>query len=160
MDQYLHWDGNHNLQLNAEYTILWHIGIGSFAQGKQHLNKGSTTLGRHYLDAVIPNGPCKDFMPRLTIGLILIRTKGQTHNNNNCKTRNIFLVMLYTRGCSESFRTTYSKLGIQVHFRGNNTIHTLLVVPKGKDDATQKSITGGIHCGIRKALWGQAKVKS
>ena len=33
---------------------------------------------------------------------------------------------------------TCNSLGIQVHFKGSNTIHTLLVVPKDKDPICQK----------------------
>ena len=47
--------------------------------------------------------------------------------------------MSYTWGLSESFKKAYKKLGIQVHFRGNNTIHIILVDTKDKKTTTQKS---------------------
>ena len=46
---------------------------------------------------------------------------------------------LYTRGLRESFKKACKTQGTQAHFRGNNTIHTLLVAPEDKDNTTQKS---------------------
>ena len=40
---------------------------------------------------------------------------------------------LYTKGLSGSFKNICSKQGIQVHFKGGNTIKNLLVIPKDKD---------------------------
>ena len=37
------------------------------------------------------------------------------------------------------FKKTYSSIGIQVHFKGSNTICTLLMAPKDKDNICQKS---------------------
>ena len=49
----------------------------------------------------------------------------------------------YTRGLSKSFKKVCNKIGIQAHFRGNNAICKLLVVPKDKDTIMQKS---GVIC--------------
>ena len=51
----------------------------------------------------------------------------------------IFLVVPYPRGLSESFKKVCNRLEIQVNFRGNNTIHNLLVAQEDKDTITQKS---------------------
>ena len=62
-------------------------------------------------------------------------------NSNNSKTNNcnIFLVVPFTKGLSKSFKKLCYKVGGQVNFRGNNTIHNLLVAPKYKDPIIQKS---------------------
>ena len=39
----------------------------------------------------------------------------------------------------EKFERTSNKKGIQVHFKGSNTIKTLLMAPKDKDTKVQKS---------------------
>ena len=60
-------------------------------------------------------------------------------NNNNTvsSNKNIFTVVPYTRGLSEKFKRICNSLGIQVHFKGNNTIQTLVMDPK--DNIFQKS---------------------
>ena len=45
----------------------------------------------------------------------------------------------YTKSLSKSVKTSCGKVGIQVHFRGDNTIKSLHIVPKDKDIITQKS---------------------
>ena len=49
------------------------------------------------------------------------------------------MVVISTKGLSESFKNICGKMGIQVHFKGGNTIKNLLVSPKGKDNITQKN---------------------
>ena len=51
----------------------------------------------------------------------------------------MFIVVPYRRGLSEKFKKTCSSLGIQVHFKGNNTIQTIGMAPKDKDNMCQKS---------------------
>ena len=67
-------------------------------------------------------------------------TRHRQHNNNNARNnkKNIFMVVPYARGLSESFKKTWNSLGIQVYFKGSKTICTLLVVPKDKDTICQK----------------------
>ena len=49
------------------------------------------------------------------------------------------MVVPYSKGLSERFKNIYGKIGIQVHFKGGNTIRNLLLAPKVKDTITQKS---------------------
>ena len=53
-----------------------------------------------------------------------------TNNNNG---NNIHKVVPYTRGLIGSFKSICSKHGLQVHFRGSNTIKNLLMAPKDND---------------------------
>ena len=63
---------------------------------------------------------------------------GTNHNNSN-NNKNIFMVVLYIQGLGEKFKRTCNRKGIQVHFRGSNTIKTLLMASKDKDTKPQKS---------------------
>ena len=57
----------------------------------------------------------------------------------SCSTSSqIFLVVPYSRGIRKSFKNVCDKTGVQVHFKGSNTIKNLLVVPKDKDSITNK----------------------
>ena len=50
------------------------------------------------------------------------------------------MVLPYVKGLSESMKTVCSKHGVQVHYKGGNTIKSLLMVPKDKDHITRKSV--------------------
>ena len=63
-------------------------------------------------------------------------TNNSRTNNNN---KNISTMVPYTHGLGERFKSTCNNKGIQVHFKGTNTIKTLLMAPKDKDDKLQKS---------------------
>ena len=49
------------------------------------------------------------------------------------------MVVSYSQGISESFKNICQKYGIQMHFKGGETIKNLLVQPKAKDNITKKS---------------------
>ena len=66
----------------------------------------------------------------------LKRKNNYEHITTNKESIN--LMVPYTKGLSESFKNTYSKHGIQVHFKEGNTIKNFLVTPKDKDTITQK----------------------
>ena len=61
-------------------------------------------------------------------------------NTSNSRGQNKpYMVLPYVRGLSESMKNICSKHGIQVHYRGGNTIKGLLMTPKDKDHITMKS---------------------
>ena len=49
------------------------------------------------------------------------------------------IVIPYTKGISESIKHAFGKYGIQVHFKGNQTIKQILMKPKEKDPKDSKS---------------------
>ena len=49
------------------------------------------------------------------------------------------IVIPYTKGISESIKQVCGKYGIQVHFKGNQTIKQILMKPKDKDPKDSKS---------------------
>ena len=49
------------------------------------------------------------------------------------------MVLPYVKGLSESIKNVGKKHGIQIYFRGGNTIKSLLMTPKDKDHITKKS---------------------
>ena len=60
-------------------------------------------------------------------------------NNNGTKNNGISIVVPYIQGLGEKFKRTCNNKGIQVHFKGTNTIKTLLMAPKDRDNKLQKS---------------------
>ena len=59
--------------------------------------------------------------------------------NNNNQNKNLSIVVPYIQGLGEKCERTCNKKGLQVHFKGSNTIKTLLLAPKDKDTKLQKS---------------------
>ena len=49
------------------------------------------------------------------------------------------MVVPYHQGLSERIKRTCNKFGVQVHFKGGQTIKILLIAPKDKDPITSKS---------------------
>ena len=45
----------------------------------------------------------------------------------------------YSQGLCESYKTICSKYGVQVHFKGGNTLKNLLMFPKDKEAITKQS---------------------
>ena len=70
-----------------------------------------------------------------------IASSGQHNRTNNTGSRNksMFIVVPYTKGLSEKFKKICNSLGMQLHLKGNNTIPTVLMAPKDKDNMCQKS---------------------
>ena len=75
----------------------------------------------------------------------------QPTNNNNSNNnsppinnkKNITIVVPYMPNTGEKFRKLCKKKGIQVHFKGTNTLRTTLGNPKGKDPKNNQ--TGNIY---------------
>ena len=49
------------------------------------------------------------------------------------------MVVPYHQGLSERIKKSCKKFGVQVHFKGGQTIRNLLMAPKDKDSITKKS---------------------
>ena len=58
------------------------------------------------------------------------------HNNTNQK---LYMVVPYYRGLSKSLKKVCSRHGVQVYFKGGNTIKNLLMAPKDKHPIMKKS---------------------
>ena len=69
------------------------------------------------------------------------------HSNKNRNRRTLsntsnkkpYIVVPYTKGLSETCKKICRRHGIEMHFKGANTIRQLLVHPKDKDDILKKS---------------------
>ena len=64
-------------------------------------------------------------------------SRGQKNFGNN--TQKPHMVIPYYRGISESLKNTCRKHGVQVYFKGGNTIKNLLMAPKDQDTIQKKS---------------------
>ena len=69
--------------------------------------------------------------------LLAIKNSRGTKNSGN-SIQKPHMVIPYYKGISESIKKTCSKHGVQVYFKGGNTIKNLLVAPKDQDTIQKK----------------------
>ena len=83
--------------------------------------------------------------PAWAINKAKLKTRTATNRNktrNNNTSSNIqkpHIVIPYYQGISESLKKTCSEYGVQVYFKGGNTIKSLLMAPKDQDAIHSKS---------------------
>ena len=65
--------------------------------------------------------------------------KRREHANNTKGQNKPYMILPYVRGLSKSMKNICNKHGVQVHYKGGNTIKGLLMAPKDKDHITMKS---------------------
>ena len=137
-DLYLQWDSHHHLY--AKYSVintLKHRGR-TVCSNQQLLKKQED-----HLNIALSN--CKYAGWDLNRASIRSKKNTRTKNNNisinskNNKKNKPYIVVLYMKGLSESCKSICRKHGIDMHFRGVNTIKELLVHPKDRDNILQKS---------------------
>ena len=59
--------------------------------------------------------------------------------NVTSKRQRPYIVVPYAKGLSESLKNICKNHGVQVHFKGGNTIKSILMAPKDKDPITKMS---------------------
>ena len=74
-------------------------------------------------------------------------TQQMDNNNSGSNSKNISIVVPHIHDLEERFKKTCNILGIQVYLRGTNTIKTLLMAPKDRDNKLQRSgVIYGFKC--------------
>ena len=127
-DLYLQWDSHHNLA--CKYCV-----INTFTHRAKAACFSSQLLEEElkHLDEVLQQ--CK--YPKWTIRKIL--REQEQRNNRRGKERNTrptqkrcHIVVHYTKGLCESYKSICSKYGVQAYFKGGNIMNSLLMFPKDK----------------------------
>ena len=146
IDQYLHLDSNHHITAKQSvYNTLAHRAkivsstqellnkllqhIKTALQACQFPNWALNQWHQKFLNNNQPNNNTRNNSS----------TNQENNHTNNITNRNITLVVPYIKGTNEKFKRLCKSKGIQVHFKGTNTLRTQLVNPKDKDPKTQKS---------------------
>ena len=144
-DQYLHRDSNHDITAKQSvYSTLAHRAkMVSSSQDRldQELQHIKTALQA----CQFPNWALNQWHHSFINNNQVNNNNHTTTNNNNTNQdnnptkRNITLVVPFIPGTSGKFKKLCKVKGIQVHYKGTNTIRTLLGNPKDKDPKTNKS---------------------
>ena len=139
-DVYLQWDSHHTI--SSKYCVagtLYHR-AKTISSGPQLQKKEED----HLCQAL---QKCR--YPIWAINRVRIKSQNPSRSksrNNNIQTgqkttnnKNIHMVVPYQQGLSERIKNTCQKYGVQVHFKGGQTIKDLLMNPKDKDPIINKS---------------------
>ena len=134
-DLYLQWDSHHHL--SAKYSVINTL-----------RHRAKTVCSNHHLLKEEEDHLNRALSNCRYPGWALNRARINTMNNNknkNKKThstisnRKPYIVVSYMKGLSESCKNICRRHGIEMHFKGANTIRQLLVHPKDKHDILKKS---------------------
>ena len=131
-DQYLHWDSNHHITVKQSVfnTLEHRAKVVSSSQNKldrklQHIKTAlqqcqfpNWALNQWHHKFINPSQPSNS-----------INTNNNNQQDNNPNKRNITVVVPYMPGTGEKFKKLCKSKGIQVHFKGANTLRTLLGKP-------------------------------
>ena len=134
-DLYLQWDSNHTV--SSKYSV-----VGSLHHRAQTICSSPELLQQEEEHLKQAFTRCK--YPAWALNKVKIKTKA-TAIKNSRGTKNSgnsiqkpYIVIPYYKGISESINKTCSKHGVQVYFKGGNTIKNLLVAPKDQDTIQKK----------------------
>ena len=135
-DLYLPWGSNHTV--SSKYSVV----------GALH-HRGKTMCSNQELlqqeEDHLKQALTRCNYPAWAINKIKMKTKvitnknsrGQKNSGNNIQKPH--MVIPYYKRISESLRNTCKKHGVQVYFKGGNTIKNLLMAPKDQDTIQKKS---------------------
>ena len=139
-ESYLQWDSHHNLA--CKYSVINTL---------THRAKAVCTNSKlpeeemKHLHEVLQQ--CK--YPKWAINKVLKQQEHRRRRNRRDQGRNTSLtqkrchiVVPYTKGLCESYKTICGKYGVQVYFKGRNTLKDLLMFPKKKWQNRTTSYTG------------------
>ena len=131
-DLYLPWDSNHNIA--AKYSV-----INTLAHRALTISSTPELAEQElqHLEKVLMQ--CK--YPTWAIRKIFRnhQQKKKKPTPNNRYPAKCHIVVPYSQGIGESVKNICKKHGVDVHFKGGQTLKNILVSPKDKDNITSKS---------------------
>ena len=128
-DQYLHWDSNHfKTAKNSVYNTLAHR-AKVVSSTPEDLTKELEHLRKALMQCQFPNWALnrlqQQFLHKHNLNNNNTQEEQTNHNNkdnNRQQNKKIYMVIPYIKGLREKFKRTCNKQGIQVHFKGTNTV--------------------------------------
>ena len=137
-DLYLQWDSNHTII--SKYSV-----VGTLHPRAQVICSSPELLQQEEKHLHQALTKCK--YPEWALNRAKIRAKAnKTRRQNNNTSNNVnsisqmpYMVIPYYKGLSESLKKICGNHGVQVYFKGGNTIKNLLVAPKDQDPILKKS---------------------
>ena len=136
-DLYLQWDSHHNLACK-------YIAINTLTHRAKAVCSNSKLLEEELKHPHEVLYQCK--YPKWAINKVLINKSIEEQETEETRAetaarhrKKCHIVVPYTKGLCESYKTICSKYGVQVYFKGGNTLKNLLMFPKDKESITKHS---------------------
>ena len=127
-DQYLHWDSNHFITAkNSVYNTLAHR-AKVVSSTPEDLTKELEHLRKTLMQCQFPSwalNRLQQFLHKHNPNSNNTQEEQTNHNNqdnNRQQNKNTYMVIPNIKGLGEKFKRTCNKQGIQVHFKGTNTV--------------------------------------
>ena len=133
-DLYLQWDTNHTV--STKYSV-----VGSLHHRAKTICSSPESLQQEEKHQKQALTRCK--YPAWALNKVKMKTRTVANNtkkgtkNTSSNIQNPHMVIPYYQGISESMKKTCSEYGVQVYFKGGNTIKNLLMTPKDQDTITK-----------------------
>ena len=145
-DQYLHWDSNHHITAKQSvYNTLAHR-AKTVSSTQHNLEKELSHIKTALHHCQFPSWALNQWEYKFTQPPQPARPTNTTNNSNNPSNNNnhkTTIVVPYINKKAEKFKRLCKGKGIQVHFKGTNTLRTALGNPIDKDPITNQ--TGVIY---------------
>ena len=136
-DLYLQWDSHHTIP--SKYSVagtLFHR-ASTVCSTPQQLQEEEEHLFRALTKCKYPTWAIK--RARIRSQNLNINKTRRTKQTGQKEKKNLYMVVPYHQGLSERIKRSCNKFGVQVFFKGGQTIKNLLMAPKDKDPITNKS---------------------
>ena len=137
-DLYLQWDSHHTIAAKYSVVSTLHYRAKAVCSTQQLLDEEE-----YHLQKVLTENKYLNWALNRVKNKIKAPTKRdlkrREHTSNIRGQNKPYMILPYVRGLSESMKNICSKHGVQVHYRGGNTIKGLLMAPKDKGHITMKS---------------------
>ena len=135
----MQWDSHHTI--SSKYSVIGNL----HHRAKTICSSPQLLQQEEHLHWVLTR--CKYPVWALNRVKIKMRTPAQrnqkkdnnSNTNNQKNNQNPCIVLPYYKGLNENIKRTCNKHGVQVYFKGGNTIKNLLVAPQDKDPILKKS---------------------
>ena len=137
-DLYLQWDSHHTIAAKYSVVSTLHHRTKAVCSTQQLLDEEEYHLQKVLTENKYPNWALKRVKNKIKAPTKQ-DLKRKDHTSNIRGQNKPYMILPYVRGLSESMKYMCSKHGVQVHYRGGNTIKGLLMAPKDKDHITMKS---------------------
>ena len=141
-DQYLHWDSNHHITAKQSvFNTLAHR-AKTVSSSQDRMDKELEHIKTALKHCQFPPWVLNQWQHKFTQSNQQSNSTTNTSRNNNTTDNNknkATIVVPYIPNTSEKFKKLCKRKGIQVHFKGTNTLRTALGNPKDKDPKTNQT---------------------
>ena len=140
-DLYLWWDSHHTIAGKYSVVNILHHRVRAVCSNPQLLQNEDEYLQKVLTENKYPAWALNRVKMKITAPISQDKNQRGTniYTNITSNGQRPYIVVPYAKRLSERLKNVWRKHGVQVHFKGINTIKSLLVAPKEKDPITKKS---------------------